>query len=212
MITGVALLASGYRQFACQMSSYHWQMTVYLVWFSSFTHLATLTVLRRYFKENPSMRWWRVGIMGVIVIANVAALVPTGHDMWLFDESYTAMPALCMLTHLRGAHSSTPFSVMIISTLILVTSYTTRVIKLFQTSSDRARLYLREMPSKRARKYLDQLHYAKRNVEKRKWATSIPYWFLLMVSVSIRALLDVLASMFWEVGWALLFEILSYIR
>ena len=43
--TGIALLASGYAQLSSSISNYHWQMLVYLAWFSSLTHLTTLTVL-----------------------------------------------------------------------------------------------------------------------------------------------------------------------
>lgn len=46
VVTGIALLASGYAQLSSGISNYHWQMLVYLAWFSSLTHLSTLTVLR----------------------------------------------------------------------------------------------------------------------------------------------------------------------
>ena len=46
LVTGIALLASGYSQLSYGLSSYHWQLIVYLAWFSSLTHLTTLTALR----------------------------------------------------------------------------------------------------------------------------------------------------------------------
>ena len=50
LVTGIALLASAYSQLSCGLSSYHWQLIVYLAWFSSLTHLTTMTALRQYFE------------------------------------------------------------------------------------------------------------------------------------------------------------------
>lgn len=52
VVTGMALLASGYAQLSSGINIYYWQMLVYLAWFSSLTHLLTLTVLWQYFQDN----------------------------------------------------------------------------------------------------------------------------------------------------------------
>lgn len=46
LVTGIALLASGYAQLPYGLASYYWQIIIYLAWFSSLTHLTTLTFLR----------------------------------------------------------------------------------------------------------------------------------------------------------------------
>ena len=67
IVTGIALLASGYSQLNRDITVYHWQILMYLAWFSSLTHLTTLTVLRQYFRENFAARFWRSILMLVTV-------------------------------------------------------------------------------------------------------------------------------------------------
>lgn len=51
-VTSIALLIGGISQFQYGLSSYHWQNIVNLAWFSSVTHLTTLTTLRLHFHHN----------------------------------------------------------------------------------------------------------------------------------------------------------------
>lgn len=48
LITGLAILISGFTQLQTGISAYHWQRLVQLAWFSSVTHLCCLTALRDY--------------------------------------------------------------------------------------------------------------------------------------------------------------------
>ena len=57
LVTGIALLASGFSQLHCGISAYHWQILVYLAWFCALTHLSTLTLMRDYFRENVIARF-----------------------------------------------------------------------------------------------------------------------------------------------------------
>lgn len=143
MITGIALLASGVSQLGCSISTFHWQIVVYLVWYSSFTHMATLTILRRYLRDNKPMRLWRLILMFLIIAGLCAALIPTGNGLWLPDPvenlvlsgtstipySYVGMPAVCFFKF--RVTNDRQLSSMIISILVLVTSYIFRAIKLF---------------------------------------------------------------------------------
>ncbi len=83
LVTGIALLVSGYAQLQYGIPAYHWQIIVYLAWFSSLTHLITLTLLRQYFRDNPAIRSWRAFFMFATVIMHGAALSPTGDSLWL---------------------------------------------------------------------------------------------------------------------------------
>jgi len=49
LVTGIGILVSGYTQITCSLSTYYWQVIVYLAWFSSLTYLTTLTALRAFF-------------------------------------------------------------------------------------------------------------------------------------------------------------------
>src|SRR5450756_2077760 len=48
LVTGIGILVSGYTQLHCSLSIYHWQIIVYLAWFSSLTHMTTLTACLLY--------------------------------------------------------------------------------------------------------------------------------------------------------------------
>lgn len=79
VLTGIAIMLSAYSQLQHKISIYHWRTTVQLAWFSSMTHLTTLTSLRAYFREHSKIAFWRLVFMGVTLLLLVAALVPTGY-------------------------------------------------------------------------------------------------------------------------------------
>jgi hypothetical protein len=77
IVTGISILISGYAQLRCGISTYHWQVMVWLAWFSSLTHMACLTFLRNYLYTHPSERLWR--LFGMLSIAGLlfVAMLPT---------------------------------------------------------------------------------------------------------------------------------------
>jgi hypothetical protein len=79
LVTGIGILVSGYTQINCALSTYHWQIVVYLAWFSSLTHLTTLTALRAFFRDQLTLAYWRVFFMGCTIVLLAAALAPTGY-------------------------------------------------------------------------------------------------------------------------------------
>jgi carbon starvation protein CstA len=143
MITGIALMVSAITQLRCGISAYHWQITIYLVWFSSFTHLATLTFLRGYLHENLPLRWCRLFFMTALIGLLTAALVPTRHGDWLPNDqsAMNGMPALCMFDYPQSRPESASLTTMLFSILVLSISYTTRAIKLFKWSSEASRSF-----------------------------------------------------------------------
>jgi len=143
MITGIALMVSAITQLRCGISVYHWQITIYLVWFSSFTHLATLTILRGYLHENLPLRWCRLFFMTALIGLLTAALVPTRHGDWLPNDqsAMNGMPALCMFDYPQSRPESASLTTMLFSILVLSISYTTRAIKLFKWSSEASRSF-----------------------------------------------------------------------
>ena len=77
IITGLSILISGFALLRCGLQTYHWQILVYLAWFSSLTHLSCLTLLRNYLYNHPTERLWRLLGMGLIVVMLVGAILPT---------------------------------------------------------------------------------------------------------------------------------------
>ena len=89
------ILLCGYIQLASGISSYHWQVVVDLAWFSSLSHLATLTALREYFQKRNAMAVCRAACMGVVLMMLAIALGPAG---WISQSAVYATPAKCLFS------------------------------------------------------------------------------------------------------------------
>lgn len=193
IIAGIAILSAGYLQLHCSVSSFHWQILVYAAWFSSVTHLTTLTVLQHYFqKKNSIIQRVRCFLMFCIIIMLTIALLPTGHKSWLLGYSDAGVPAMCYLQDLSGLNiSSGHTDYMIVSVLVLLVSYFNKVLRLYSTSSELTRKYLRSKPGNFLKRLI-------RSVENsRLW---IPVYVVLSVQlVILRAAFDFFESMLWEV-------------
>jgi hypothetical protein len=206
IITGIALLGSGFSQLRCGISAYHWQITIYLVWFSSFTHLATLTFLRRYLYENVPLRSWRLGLMTVLIASLVIALIPTGNPVWLPESNFAGIPAWCLFNYSDHDfadpwyHTLDPNGSVVLSILVLVFSYAARAIKMFRWSSIQSRLYLRTKPGNTITKHLDKLYTGSQNTRTKTWVFLIPYYIILSILLVVRSWFDLFESMMFEVG------------
>ena len=209
IVTGIALLASGYSQLPNGLDAYHWQIVVYLAWFSSFTHLTTLTVLRNYFEENPATRLWRIILMIVTVSLLGVALLPTGNQWWLsnYEENSITLgvPAICYFQgryfsqEMFGLSAFSQAPSMIISILVLFFGYVTRMVKLWPNASEFTRDYLRTKPGEKIKKVLTAS-----NRRSRKAKANI-YWKLNrmvfeVIYIVILAHLVLWDSMLWEVS------------
>lgn len=89
------ILLCGYILLPSNISSYHWQVIVDFAWFSSLTHLATLTTLRGYFQKRTTMAVCRAVFMGAIIVLLAIALGPTG---WIKQFATSSTPAKCLFT------------------------------------------------------------------------------------------------------------------
>ncbi|MCJ1262455.1 hypothetical protein MMC22_002325 [Lobaria immixta] len=190
VLTGIAILLCAYFQLGRRISVYHWQVTVQLAWFSSTTHLTTLTSLRAYFRERPRMAFWRIFFMGVTLLLLAIALGPTGYisnnDDDDDDLDTKAAPAVCLYLngHLFGSLNTV---LVTLSLLILLTSYVTRVVKLFTPLSNLAKEYLRTAPGNLMEKYLESCVYLE------------SYFVAQSAYVLFKAIYDIGESMLWEV-------------
>lgn len=222
VVTGIALLASGYAQLSSGISNYHWQMLVYLAWFSSLTHLSTLTVLRQYFQDNRKARLWRAVLMLITVLMLGAALLPTSDTLWLnasepllwLDPNHRnhlvpiLAPALCYFRRLGSRDSHDRFKIrswtgtsMIISLVVLISGYITRMLKLWDHASNNCRYYLREVPSKTViatrGAVLKRLNRPAPSFYKIHWV--VAYAAVETPYIWLKALFDIYESMIAEV-------------
>ena len=86
MVTGLAILISAFPQLKRSIACCHWQITVYIAWFESLTHLTTLTFLRAHFQRNRVIRTWRLTFMCFTVMMLGTALLPTGNTSWVIGR------------------------------------------------------------------------------------------------------------------------------
>ncbi|KAM6520005.1 hypothetical protein FALCPG4_013564 [Fusarium falciforme] len=91
IFTGLAVMISGYIALSCGLQSYHWQLTVYLVWLSSLTHLAALSFLRNHLSNHPGPRIWRVTLMFIVLVFLAVAVGLAGYFSW--DDDGTNDPS-----------------------------------------------------------------------------------------------------------------------
>jgi len=210
IVTGIAILVAGYTQLRCGISSYHWQTIISLAWFSSFTHLTTLTVLRTYLHQFQAVRISRVILMLTVAVMLAVALMPTGSGYW-FDilsknenelgVSVAGVPAVCFFNTLRLHNYPKAFDQgfsMLVSLFLIVFGYSVRCIQLFDKSSSLATRSLRTLPGDWwKRRVLEKaLRYVPTN---RVYATFGRSNMALSLYILVKAVADLLESILWEV-------------
>ena len=128
LITGLAIMVAGYSEaFNHDLSSYHWEIVVYLAWLSSSVHLMTLSFLRSWLNENLLLRNLRLVAMFGLLALLVFALSPT--LSWRFG-GFSGIPVRCFWdVGLTVEHSTyrNPSPDAIISYTMLLTGYIWKV-------------------------------------------------------------------------------------
>jgi hypothetical protein len=219
ILTGLSILISGYAQLHCGLSVYHWQILVYLTWFSSLTHLSCLTFLRNYLYNHPGERLWRLIGMGVLVVMLIAALLPTGNYN---SSSDPADYAICSFRQLgiikQHADSSSSgdlelaYGSMIVSVLLMGLGFVSRIVRLHRSLTIGLVVTSRRYLSERSRRFL-RLRYEKakyspdpsgpshgQSGRKTILKNLLFYRPLLGTYLAFRAVLDLWSSMIIEVN------------
>ena len=207
IITGIALLISGYSQLRDGLAVYYWQLTVDLAWFSSITHLTTLTCLRYYFQERRGLKFVRLIFMAVIVGMLSCALATTGY---LGNNDYSFdYPAWCLfhkrlLTSTNSDDESPYYNTdyVVLTLLFLCVSYGARVIQLFPSGLDELNKNGRALLSKFAQDRLVALKTRALGSFCRTYWASV-YILTLAFYCIFKAAADLYSSMLWEVCSAL---------
>lgn len=149
LITGTAIMLCGYSQLATGLDAYHWEVVVCLAWFSSLTHLATLSSLRDHFRDRPFMALCRAGLMGVVLIPLTVSFGSTGY---IFQNDNGSWPAKCLFSSASMSHvhnksglddgiqkSSYNTPLVVLSVIYFVLSYLTCVVSIFKPTARFAR-------------------------------------------------------------------------
>ena len=131
LVTGLAILLAGYIN-RCSMTLYSFDIVAALAWFSSTTHLSTLSVLRVYLVDHPRVRDWRViaivGIFGLVAVSQVMT----------YSLQDSSVPLQCAFTDFSPSSGLDKLDILSIVVVIvfLGTSYTNRIIRLYSFDPD----------------------------------------------------------------------------
>ena len=130
LVTGLALLVASYIN-RCSMSLYHFKIVAALAWFSSTTHLATLTLLRTYLINNPRVRDWRVAAMlGILALLALAQVLS-------YSTQDNSVPFQCALgSLLPGSYLAFDIPSLVAVVFFLGTAYTNKIIRLYSLDPD----------------------------------------------------------------------------
>lgn len=137
IVTGIAIMGAGFQGLRVgNISSYHFQIVLYLAWMSSSVHLSALTLLRSFLNRHKGLLGWRLCGMFALLTLLVVGLVPTMSNDWgiihwprmLPGRTGWGIPARCFWGHLYG-NGISPDAVL--SLVILFWSYVWKVGALF---------------------------------------------------------------------------------
>lgn len=154
LVTGLAIIISGYCRIQCGLSFYHWQLITSLVWFFSITHLATLMCLEQYFQQNRYIWYARAFMMTALALMLAVGMIPTGKHFKEFDDhsairqhgngyvllhnpSYLLTHAACSfdLVNFHLAFDGTILN-MIISETLLLGGLVIRLVQMFSATRE----------------------------------------------------------------------------
>ncbi|KAI1264357.1 hypothetical protein F5Y18DRAFT_80214 [Xylariaceae sp. FL1019] len=165
VITGLAMLITGFALLDCGISAYDWQVIASLAWFSIITHLAGLSVLRSHLRAHAWKRGFRLLLMTAMFGFWVRAVIPTIFFAWPTYEVFAQPgdPARCyqdirmgfQISHWKG-YSKPPFVLeslaftssfggTVISLSLATFGFVIRLLKLYRPTSKFASVVVRDL-------------------------------------------------------------------
>jgi hypothetical protein len=204
IVTGIAIMAAGLRGLAKDtITTYHYQLVLYLAWLSSSVHLSAISLLTPYLSQYHGLRTWRLIGMLALLVMLLVGLVPTISDNWgtvnlknLDDSSRGTIqptgwgvPAACFWgrTYGGGVNNDAPLGYA-----ILVISYVWKVGELFVSPQQLYHMVVRVPARVFMEKPLSAI--ARRYARKRQRRYLIIFRLLLMICLPLLAVLETLIS------------------
>lgn len=154
IFTGIAILVSGFKAFACGLQLYHWQLVIYMGWLASFTHASILSALRNHLRNHPQQLWWRFGGMCTMVVLLIVAIILTPAFVWQ-NELYTetdipVTSAICHLTEpFHGESLSLQSRIKLV--FFIIYGYVVRILKMSRKISTKLRVVSFKLQRKSSR-------------------------------------------------------------
>lgn len=79
LLTGISIIIAGLSQLEYGLLVYHFQAVGNLAWFSTMTHILTLTIVRRRVRSNTAIKTLRIILMGVLALMFICVMAPVGY-------------------------------------------------------------------------------------------------------------------------------------
>ena len=211
IVTGFAILLSGFVQLQCGLETVKWRAILDLAWFSCLSHLSCLTMLRGYLYTHTFERLWRLFMMGALSVLLVVGMLFTANTEWVYGKNKNT-PTLCIIgcnrswapvTHSDLLPIGRPFVFFwapVVSAIFLIVAFVSRIVRLHKALSvgmfGRARDWL-GYQSRRLLWIFFRLFCTEGDIYSLK--RSFAYRPLFGVFVILRLLLDLWASFAFEV-------------
>jgi hypothetical protein len=139
LITGFALVLTGYIKLASNLQSAHFTLIVYLSCLSSSSHLASVITLRKYFDTHRAIGILRVWLIAIFALLLVASLI-AGQA---FGPFFAAIRYILEGTRVDEFLRFIPFESYIFSTFPLVWLFWTAIVQLLPGFQSKLKNWLR---------------------------------------------------------------------
>lgn len=98
LLTEISMIIGDLSQLEWGLPVYHFQTVGNLAWFSTMSHILTLTVLREKVQQNQALKIFRIGLMGVLVVMLICVMAPVGYLQEAFSDTPipSEFPAWCL--------------------------------------------------------------------------------------------------------------------
>ena len=200
IITGLALSSLGFAKH-CSLSTYHFLMIVSLVWFSSTTHLSTLSLLQRYLAKAPLLKWVRLAGMFALYSMLVMGLVV------MFTDTDIGVSLQCRL-RIRSVsvrHFTLRSLVAILLFMLLSAAYFIKFVKLCMPA-----------PTQKIMTSESRRIFCRRRIESLVKARNWPQIILQRMQVAwilfSYVYLEFLDSFLWQITWLFFGMYASHLR
>lgn len=203
LLTGLAILIAGFTQI-CTITAFHYHAVVYLAWTSSSVHMVTLTISRFYLRSNKPILIVRLVFMSALFILLFIALCLTASTKWptaTNDNAFTFdAQAVCTLAdgNWRVWRGDTVFALILLSL-----GYIFRLCKVFETTSDGCRKWLRTVPEDFLKRGFVRCQNRRDEspnfVSRAFW--QFMSWLVLSSYLYVRAFYDIFESLLVELIW-----------
>ncbi|KAI8938423.1 hypothetical protein NX059_004316 [Plenodomus lindquistii] len=210
LVTGIGLLVAAYSQIRCGISAYHWQIMVFEAWFANFSFISAMNFLDAYLQSNRSMRIIRVFSIFILATLLIAALLPTGSNMWLNqypndgEGFYPSLSTSCFYKELsmKGFRRRSPnLWSMAFSVVVIVVSYVHCIFRLFEPIAETSRICTRQWPAAKVKRTLHFLETKSEDGRISSCLWNMPYLITYAGFTTARAFYDIAESMLLEIIW-----------